>query len=65
MSCKTEHTNIKGALTLIGKKGDITIEKPLEGCEKKTAKNHNGIYIKTLEWVKGEVVNFFKIIKNQ
>jgi hypothetical protein len=38
MSCKTEHTNIKGALTLIGKKGDITIEKPLEGCEKKQQK---------------------------
>ena len=62
MSCKTEHITIKGAENLFGKEEDISIEKQCDGCEKKTAKNHNGIYVKTMDWVKGEPINFVEIL---
>ena len=50
MSCKTEKVTIKGAETLFGKEDDQVVEKPCAGCENKTAKNHNGIYAKTMDW---------------
>ena len=65
MSCKTEHIIIKGADTLFGKEEDKTIEKTCEGCEKKTAKNHNGIYVKTMDWVRNNPIKFVDIIVNK
>lgn len=61
MSCKTEKKIIKGAVTLFGAEDDTIIEVTCEGCEKKMAKKHNGIYAKTMDWVKGKPVRFVDI----
>ena len=61
MSCKTEQVTIKGTETLFGKEDDQIIEKPCEGCEKKTAKNHNGIYVKTMDWRENKIIRFVDI----
>ncbi len=45
MSCKTEQVIIKGEDTLFGKEDDLIEERVCLGCENKTAKNHNGIYV--------------------
>jgi len=62
MSCKTEKVNIKGEDNLFEKKDDYVVEKPCPGCDKKKAKNHNGIYSKTMDWKKGEPIKFVDII---
>jgi len=62
MSCKTEQVTIKGAETLFGKEKDKMVEKPCEGCEKKTAQNHNGIYVITMDWVEGKPINFLDVV---
>jgi hypothetical protein len=64
MSCKTEHQTLKGVETLFGKEEDIELEKNCEGCEKKTAKNHNGIYVKIMDWVNGNIIRFVDIVNN-
>lgn len=64
MSCKIEQVTIKGAETLFGKEKDKMVEKPCEGCEKKTAQNHNGIYVITMDWVKGKPIKFVDIVAN-
>lgn len=60
-SCKTEKVIMKGEETLFEKKDDYVVENPCLGCDKKTAKNHNGIYVKIMDWVKGEPIIFAKI----
>ena len=62
MSCKNEKIIIKGVDTLFEQKNDRIEEKPCPGCEKKTAQNHNGIYVKTMDWVKGEPIRFVDIV---
>jgi hypothetical protein len=62
MSCKTQKVTIKGAETLFGKEDDRTVEKQCEGCELRTAQNHNGIYVITMDWLKGEAVKFVDIV---
>lgn len=62
MSCKTEKVTIKGAENLFGKEDDQIIEKPCSGCEKKTAKNHNGIYVKIMDWKEDKVIRFVDIL---
>ncbi len=62
MSCSTEKVIIKGEDTLFEKKEDHVVEKPCPGCDKKTAKKHNGIYVKTMDWVKGEPITFVQIL---
>jgi hypothetical protein len=62
MSCKSEKVLIKGEETLFEKKEDYIIDKPCEGCEKKIAKNHNGTYVKIMDWTKGETVRFVDIV---
>ena len=62
MSCKTEQVTIKGTETLFGKEDDQIIEKPCEGCEKKTAKNHNGIYVRIMNWKEDKVIRFVDIV---
>ena len=62
MSCSTEKVTIKGEETLFEKKDDYIVEKPCPGCEKKIAKKHNGIYVKTMDWVKGEPIRFVDIL---
>ena len=61
MSCKIEKVNIKGEDTLFEKKEDYVKEMPCQGCDKKIAKNHNGIYVKIMDWVKGEPIKFVEI----
>lgn len=62
MSCTTEKVIIKGEDTLFEKKYDYAVEKQCPGCEKKTAKKHNGIYVKTMDWIKGEPITFVDIL---
>jgi type II restriction enzyme len=45
MSCKNEKIIIKGEETLFEKKDDYIVEKQCAGCENKTAKKHNGVYV--------------------
>lgn len=65
MSCTTKKVIIKGEETLFEKKEDQIIEKPCPGCEKKTATKHNGNYVKTMDWVKGETIRFVDLINNK
>jgi len=58
MSCKTKKVTIKGAVTLFGKEDDRVVEKPCASCENKTAKNHNGTYVKTMDWKEGKIIRF-------
>jgi hypothetical protein len=62
MSCKSEKVMIKGQQTLFEKKDDYIIDKPCEGCEKKSSKNHNGTYVKIMDWTKGEIIRFVDIV---
>ena len=65
MSCKNEKTIIKGEQTLFEKVEDRMVEKSCAGCEKKTAANHNGVYVKIMDWVKGEPIKFVDIVNKQ
>lgn len=62
MSCKTQTITIKGEETLFGKEDDRIVEKPCAGCENKTAKNHNGIYAKTMDWRENKLIRFVDIV---
>lgn len=62
MSCKTEKVTIKGIETLFEKKDDRIDKKPCPGCEKKTAKYHNGVYVKIMDWVKGKTITFVDMV---
>jgi hypothetical protein len=62
MSCKSEKILIKGEQTLFERKEDYSIEKICSGCEKKTATNHNGVYVKIMDWVKAEPIKFADIV---
>jgi hypothetical protein len=63
MSCKNEEITIKGEETLFEKEDNPIEVRPCVGCAKKTAINHNGIYIKIMDWVKGESIIFVDIVK--
>ncbi len=62
MSCKKETITIKGIETLFGKEDDRTVEKPCAGCENKTAKNHNGTYVKTMDWKEDIAIRFVDLV---
>jgi hypothetical protein len=62
MSCKTEQVTIKGMETLFGKEDDRVEEKPCKGCENKTAKNHNGTYVQTMDWKEDKIIRFVDIL---
>lgn len=62
MSCKTETVTVKGAVTLFGKEDDRIQEKPCAGCENKTAKNHNGAYVKIMNWKEDKIIMFVNIV---
>lgn len=62
MSCKTETITIKGAETLFGKEDDRLVEKPCKGCENRTAKNHNGTYVQTMDWKEDKIIRFVDIV---
>ena len=65
MSCTIEKVIIKGVETLFEKAEDRIEEKRCEGCEKKTAHNHNGLYVTIMDWVKGEPIKFADIVSNK
>jgi hypothetical protein len=65
MSCKNEKILIKGEETLFEKKEGYILEKACAGCEKKTAKNHNGIYVKIMDWVNDKPINFVDIVSTR
>jgi len=62
MSCKTEQVIIKGEETLFGKEDDRREVKPCAGCENRTAKNHNGIYVKIMDWKEHKIIRFVDIV---
>ena len=62
MSCKTETITIKGEVTLFGKEDDRIVEKPCAGCENKTGKNHNGTYVKIMNWKEDIIIRFVDIV---
>ena len=62
MSCKTQTITIKGEITLFGKEDDRIVEKPCAGCENKTAKNHNGTYVRIMNWKEDKVTRFVGIV---
>lgn len=62
MSCKKEEVIVRGAETLFGKEDDSVEEKPCEGCEKKTAQNHNGVYVKIMDWKLSKIIRFVDIV---
>jgi hypothetical protein len=61
-SCKTETITMKGIETLFGKEDDRIVEKPCAGCENKTAKNHNGTYVQTMDWKEDKIIRFVDIL---
>ena len=63
MSCKTETVTIKGDETLFGKVDDRLEIKYCKGCVDKTTKNHNGTYVKTMDWKEGKVIRFIDILR--
>ena len=65
MSCKSEQILVKGVETLFEKKDDYIVEKQCAGCENKTAKKHNGIYVKIMDWVKDKPIKFVDIVGKQ
>lgn len=65
MSCKTEKILMKGEETLFEKKDDYSIEKQCTGCEKKTAINHNGVYVKIMDWINVKTIEFVDIVSKQ
>jgi hypothetical protein len=65
MSCKNEKIIIKGAETLFGKEDDRIEDKLCQGCENKTAHNHNGVYVKIMDWVKGKPIRFVDILNKK
>lgn len=62
MSCKTEKVLIKSVESLFEQNEDYFVEKPCSGCEKKIAKNHTGLYVKIMDWAKGEPIKFIDIL---
>jgi len=62
MSCKTEKVTIKGVVSLFGKEDDQVVEKPCAGCENKTVKNHNGTYVRIMNWKEDKVIRFVDIV---
>jgi hypothetical protein len=64
MSCKTEIVTIKGKGDLFGKEEDRIEEKFCQGCEKKIATEHNGDYVKIMDWKKGEIIYFVEMLNN-
>jgi len=62
MSCKIEKITIKGEQTLFGDEDDRIEIKSCEGCEKQSAKNHNGEYVKIMDWKEGKIIRFVDIV---
>lgn len=61
MSCKPEPAVMIGEETLFGKEEDKLIVKPCDGCTKKIATEHNGTYVKIMDWTEGKVIRFVDI----
>ena len=62
MSCKYEKVLIKGEETLFGKEEDRVEEKFCEGCMKKTVHNHNGVFVKIMDWVANQTIEFVDLL---
>ena len=65
MSCKNEESIVKGEENLFEKKEDYLIEIPCPGCEKKIARNHNGVFVKIMDWVNDKPVKFIDIVSKK
>ena len=61
MSCKNDKKVINGVDTLLGKEDDRIEGKTCHGCLKKTAKGHNGRYVKIMDWEENKVVRFVNL----
>ena len=65
MSCKNEQILIKGEETFFGKEDDRILKKLCAGCEKKTTQNHNGLYVKIMDWKIGKPFRFVDMVINK
>jgi hypothetical protein len=65
MSCKPEKKIIKGIQTFFEKEDDRVVEKPCEGCENRTAKKHNGEYVKIMDWVNNKPKKFVDMLSRK
>jgi hypothetical protein len=66
MSCHIETVIIKVSQTaMFEEKKDLTEERPCAGCVKKTPQEHNGTYVKIMDWVKGEPIEFVHIVSKK
>lgn len=61
MSCKNEKCITVGVETLFGKEDDYTEESTCRGCLKKTTKEHNGKYVKIMDWKGSKTIKFADI----
>jgi hypothetical protein len=62
MSCKNEKKVVLGSENLFGEKKDDYVEESMcKGCFKKTAKGHNGKYVKMMDWKKDKIIKFVDI----
>lgn len=64
MSCKNEKIIIKGENTLFAKEDDRIVEKPCAGCFNMTPENHNGSYVKIMDWSNRKIIKFADIGNN-
>jgi hypothetical protein len=63
MSCKNEKKITLGIENLFGEKEDNYVEESIcKGCFKKTAKGHNGKYVKIMDWKNNKVIRFVDLI---
>jgi hypothetical protein len=60
----SEEIIIKGEETLFEKKEDYIAIKHCSGCEKKIIQNHNGVYVKIMDWVNNQAIKFIEIVPN-
>lgn len=65
MSCVIEKVVMRDEDTLFEEKEDYIVEKSCLGCDKKIAKNHNGIYVQIMNWPLGEIIKFVSLLTKQ
>jgi hypothetical protein len=64
MSCKTESIIIKET-TVFGKEVERIEYISCKGCKNNTAHYHNGVYVKTMDWVKNKPIRFVVVVSGK
>jgi hypothetical protein len=64
MSCKTGSITIKET-TVFGKEVERIEYISCKGCKNNTAHYHNGVYVKTMDWVKNKPIRFVDVVSGK